>query len=1076
MSLHHVNKSPQCFSKAVLYTILALLGTVPFGHAVATPENPCPSPTLHPDLSLTIPCAGVAGQQYSARLSLRGETPLPSWQIDAVEETAECAWSPSNCATFGLDGSLMIPGVGGLEARYDARLAPDGEGWRYAGHYQPSEFPGFIASHGNLTPLPTTEADDGQGKKLLAIYMVGGDLESGPSAAATRDLKELRDGYEALQAEGKADAVEVVVAFGGSDKDGWRGVKFARMQDIVADLADDGEMGSLEHYPYQAPLAHMGDASTFRLFLDFVLSHTYVNYSQRFLVLWDHGASYGGVGFDQYYRHDPLSLAEVEQALDTSGARFDVIGFDACFMASVETANYLHAYADYLVASEELEPGHGWDWSDVLRVYAYGGDDVATMSAQLVHGYVERHPRSRGKTLSVADLSEFPLLKKAVDAWLSELRSQAAAGGQGKLVYSALRHAMDKAQVYGGGLSVDLQNLVMEVTTYLRNPAITDKAKAVYAELAQYVEHTVEDGSRPGSYGVSVNLPVNAPNPISLGAEVDAIQRMWHEAQAGDTRPPTILDEQQVTVVNWDPLEAQISSAVDLSLEMFLMNEPLCAEAIEILQDLGYDPAEVAPEAFEYLHKVRSILESDTGFDEKMLELSQVARCPTCSDMTPYLSDYIEVPRGVFPRDFDLPPPPPSGTGLCGRDTRRLRTAESRTPPFLRGERAAFVQRQARNLRSTSADAGGIKGTVATFNDDSPLRVTTVYGYLDQNNEFRTVAELEAYPTQEPGRYFTPDWNGKWYQLSYAADAPATWLPMVFQRRYREQGRTFTRYTVEMEYLDADVSYPEPGVNSQGAQQAKQAAEFCAAFGMNSLRVPRAENFDQYRCIHRARLELVMDENNTLASHKIVVLFRQVQADGTEFILPDKLSRELEDGDRLRFLYQVTDRTGATVWKPAGDGLLRLTQAPEFHLAILPSDMGPPPGVEAPIELSYRYRVYRMRAVGAATGPSVFSAARPIEVMPDCATMQNGLENFDLAWRFVKPENALIALEIMKRMAEAIGPSYFGIRVAEFESILLPARTGGTWDISKIDWPQARQQGGMLEPLLEKIFKQQCER
>lgn len=45
--------------------------------------------------------------------------------------------------------------------------------------------------------------------------------------------------------------------------------------------------------------------------------------------------------------------------------KFAFIGFDACLMATVETANMLVPHADYMFASEETEPGYGWDYTEI---------------------------------------------------------------------------------------------------------------------------------------------------------------------------------------------------------------------------------------------------------------------------------------------------------------------------------------------------------------------------------------------------------------------------------------------------------------------------------------------------------------------------------------------------------------------------------------------------------------------------------------------------------------------------------------------------------------------------------------
>ena len=55
-----------------------------------------------------------------------------------------------------------------------------------------------------------------------------------------------------------------------------------------------------------------------------------------------------------------MTLDEIATALKNGGCDFDMAGFDACLMATLETAMVLEPYADYMIASEEVEPGNGW--------------------------------------------------------------------------------------------------------------------------------------------------------------------------------------------------------------------------------------------------------------------------------------------------------------------------------------------------------------------------------------------------------------------------------------------------------------------------------------------------------------------------------------------------------------------------------------------------------------------------------------------------------------------------------------------------------------------------------------------
>ena len=63
-----------------------------------------------------------------------------------------------------------------------------------------------------------------------------------------------------------------------------------------------------------------------------------------------------------------LSVPEMRSAIDSalkasSVEAFDLLGFDACLMNSYVVLGTLAPLARYILASEELEPGHGWDYS-----------------------------------------------------------------------------------------------------------------------------------------------------------------------------------------------------------------------------------------------------------------------------------------------------------------------------------------------------------------------------------------------------------------------------------------------------------------------------------------------------------------------------------------------------------------------------------------------------------------------------------------------------------------------------------------------------------------------------------------
>jgi len=97
------------------------------------------------------------------------------------------------------------------------------------------------------------------------------------------------------------------------------------------------------------------------------------------LVVWDHGGGWReralrgltkNISWDDTSGGTSISipeLAEVMETLETYlGGNLDILGMDACLMGMAEVAYQIRNSVDYMVASEELEPGNGWPYDDFL--------------------------------------------------------------------------------------------------------------------------------------------------------------------------------------------------------------------------------------------------------------------------------------------------------------------------------------------------------------------------------------------------------------------------------------------------------------------------------------------------------------------------------------------------------------------------------------------------------------------------------------------------------------------------------------------------------------------------------------
>lgn len=381
--------------------------------------------------------------------------------------------------------------------------------------------------------------DPGQpGRMLLAIYMIGSDLEDDVLApkespdeadlggqlngngAATSDLLEIAEAAKGLSAEQRAN-LDVLVLFGGARQTGWKGTKLMDLDGLLKD-AEDGYFGNGDAGTYMAdtPGADMGDPATFEGFINAVQARREGS-AKVFLDIWDHGGSFAGMGPDTNTQ-GILANDETEAVLGKTNFQADFIGFDACLMGSVEVIRSVQKHAAYLVASEETEPGHGWDYTHWLsQVGAKPDATNQEIGKWLVDGFLdsEKHKVTNGRTLGVIDLAKAGDLIAATDALGRKLaenvQAAASAGEAGRLdpVLDAHRgatkfgsHGADDDE-FGRDLHMFADALAKQ------DPSLAAEAAAVKAAVEACVLYAREDGTKPGAQGISV---YSFTNPLYL--------------------------------------------------------------------------------------------------------------------------------------------------------------------------------------------------------------------------------------------------------------------------------------------------------------------------------------------------------------------------------------------------------------------------------------------------------------------------------------------------------------------------------------------------------------------------------
>lgn len=241
----------------------------------------------------------------------------------------------------------------------------------------------------------------------------------------------------------------------------------------------------------------------------------------QILVLWDHGGASFGFGHDSIFESG-MSTADIQEALsrvykpNEKKPPFEVIGFDACLMASVEVAHYLDGYGKYLVASEELEPGFGWDYTAWLNSFAQDtGVSGAQIGQYIADSYMDSYIRLNINVgdlegniacqFSVIDIAEAEQVYQSyaelcAAALKASIQNQNTMAALGRAASRSTRYADASYRVYN---TIDLGNYIDGLTEIFPEESAKVKSALQNAVLYSRANDYLED-----SQGLSVYMPV----------------------------------------------------------------------------------------------------------------------------------------------------------------------------------------------------------------------------------------------------------------------------------------------------------------------------------------------------------------------------------------------------------------------------------------------------------------------------------------------------------------------------------------------------------------------------------------
>lgn len=327
----------------------------------------------------------------------------------------------------------------------------------------------------------------------VMVYMCGSDLESGYGAASA-DIEEM------LEAD-LGNNVNMVLETGGASE--WSFSPEADPSTRQRWVLENGEASLVQ----DAGEGTMLDEDEVTDFCSWAAKEYPAD--RYILIFWDHGGgTIGGFGYDENYPDaSALTLSQLRNAIKASGVAFDMVGFDACLMATVECAWAMEPVADYLVASEQTEPGDGWSWTGFLNQL---GSDPSTATTDLGKTIIDdfsAHYAETGEedtTLSLIDLREISRVYERLSTFLDEAADSIEADNA---LFTTMSGARSRAKSYAED-SVDQVDLVDMV-----DRSDFEGADDVSEAVASCVKYRSDTSS--GSNGLAMYFPYSEVSQYS---------------------------------------------------------------------------------------------------------------------------------------------------------------------------------------------------------------------------------------------------------------------------------------------------------------------------------------------------------------------------------------------------------------------------------------------------------------------------------------------------------------------------------------------------------------------------------
>lgn len=389
--------------------------------------------------------------------------------------------------------------------------------------------------------------DQAEGAKsiTLMLYLCGSDLESN-NGCAVSDINDI------LKANPTKN-VTIVMETGGSTS--WHGYSIPERK-LGRYVIKGGKIKKVG----EKPLASMGDPNTLADFISWA-AKTYP--ADRYMIdFWDHGSgSVTGICYDEHFqdpaykgKQDTLLNFELRDAFSQAGVQFDTIIFDTCLSATVEIADALKDFGNYMLASEEVVLSGCIGYTKMVNLLESNPAIPSTQFGKTIcDAYMQnlrRYEYLDNGTMSFIDLSK---ISHVVGAWKA-MAARMTEKTQDVRSFRSLVRENAKAIKYGSHSEregytnlVDLGDLAQRTAREAPN-----EANSLKSAIKNAVVYEAHGAAKKESTGLAVYYPVGFNGDTDLYAEnvdnrpylqyLDAILDDWdapswvHQTTTGKTK------------------------------------------------------------------------------------------------------------------------------------------------------------------------------------------------------------------------------------------------------------------------------------------------------------------------------------------------------------------------------------------------------------------------------------------------------------------------------------------------------------------------------------------------------------